>query len=76
MSVDIFGDNSGIINGSKTGELQITLSIVCVYCGDERGTVIMNYKSDKDQGLFRAKCICEDCIKVHGKSLENKDASL
>jgi hypothetical protein len=36
----------------------LTLDIVCKYCGDKRATVTI-----KDQGYFRAVCVCEKCQK-------------
>lgn len=74
MSVDTLNPESiGVIIGTKTGKNEITLDIVCIHCGDTRGHVTLKYKSDKDQGLFRAKCICENCLKCNPKihSLES-----
>jgi hypothetical protein len=39
----------------------LTLDIVCKFCGDKRATVTIKYKSMKDQGYFRAVCVCEKC---------------
>lgn len=40
----------------------VTLKIKCKYCGRDRGTLVLNYVSMKDQGFFRAACICEYCL--------------
>lgn len=51
-----------LLNGENDLEKQIlTLDIVCKYCGDVRATVTIKYKTMKDQGYFRAACICEKC---------------
>lgn len=60
MSIEKFSE-IGVINAHQTGDNELELDIVCLYCGDKRATVTIKYESDKDQGLFRAKCICEKC---------------
>lgn len=51
-----------LIDGKNDLENQVlTLDIVCKYCGDKRATVTIKYKTMKDQGYFRAACICENC---------------
>jgi hypothetical protein len=58
-----FDSSVDTIEGVNDIENQVlTLDIVCKYCGDKRASVTIRYKTMKDQGYFRAACVCERCL--------------
>lgn len=44
---------------AKNGRLNC--DIVCAVCNTKRGSMTLEFDSDKDKGLIRALCICENC---------------